>query len=307
VAFRNLDVNTLNLENRYGKAKDLQDYLKKSEVLGYEAMSGMFEGFRARIPQSTGIIQWMLNSAWPSFYWQLYDYYLLPTSSYYATRKANNINQLIYDYAKNEIVAVNESLNVEQNLKAQIQIFDFNSKLLKTETIPFDINSIMSKPILKLDNYSEGVFLDLKLFNEKGIQIASNFYWLSNKKDVFDWEKTFWGNTPLKEYADFTKLNELPKSEIGTKIATKTIGNNIELQVTLENTNSKTAFFTNLKVIDKSGNTLFPVFWDDNFISVLPNEKRTIKCIIPKNLISSTKTQLVISGWNIEEQTHTIN
>ncbi|MBA4276993.1 MAG: hypothetical protein C0430_09530 [Flavobacterium sp.] len=307
VAFRNLDVNTLNLENRYGKAKDLQDYLKKSDALAYEAMSGMFEGFRARIPQSTGLIQWMLNSAWPSFYWQLYDYYLLPTSSYYATRKANNINQLIYDYAKNEIVAVNESLNLEKNLKAQIQIFDFNSKLLKTETVPFDINSITSKPILKLDNYSEGVFLDLKLFDEKGIQIASNFYWLSNKKDVFDWEKTFWGNTPLKEYADFTKLNELPKSEIVTKIATKTIGKNVELQVTLENTNSKTAFFTNLKIVDNSGNTLFPVFWDDNYVSVLPNEKRTIKCIIPKNLISNTKTQLVISGWNIDEQTHTID
>lgn len=307
VAFKNLDVNTINLENRYGKAKDLKDYLKKSDALGYEAMSGMFEGFRARIPQSTGLIQWMLNSAWPSFYWQLYDYYLLPTSSYYATRKANHIEQLIYDYAKNEIVAVNESLNSEQNLKAQIQVFDFNSKLLKTEIVPFNINSISSKSILKLDNYSEDVFLDLKLLDEKGIQIASNFYWLSGKKDVFDWEKTFWGNTPLKEYADFTKLNELPKSEINTKFETKTIGENVELNVTLENTNSKMAFFTNLKIIDTSGNTLFPVFWDDNFVSILPNQKRTIKCTIPQNLISNTKTQLVISGWNIEEKKHSID
>jgi exo-1,4-beta-D-glucosaminidase len=294
------------LENRYGKAKDLNDYLKKSDALGYEAMSGMFEGFRARIPQSTGIIQWMLNSAWPSFYWQLYDYYLLPTSSYYATRKANNINQLIYDYAKNEIVAVNESLASEKNLKAQIQVFDYNSKLLKTETVPFDINSITSKPILKLENYSENVFLDLKLFDEKGIQIASNFYWLSNKKDIFEWDKTFWGNTPLKEYADFNKLNELPKSEIDTKYILKTIGNNSELSVTLENTNSKLGFFINLKIVDDAGKTIFPVFWDDNFISVLPNGRRTIKCIIPKNLISNTKMHLIISGWNVNEKTYTI-
>lgn len=306
VAFRNLDVNTSMIDNRYGKSKDLNEYLMKSNVLGYEAMSGMFEGFRARIPQSTGIIQWMLNSAWPSFYWQLYDYYLLPTSGYYATRKANNINQLIYDYSKNEIVAVNESLHSEQNLKAQITIFDFNSKLLKTETIPFDINSITSKSILKLDNYSEGIFLDLKLFNEKGIQIASNFHWLSGKKDVFDWEKTFWGNTPLKEYADFNKLNDLPKSEITSKITAKNVGNNAELSVTLENTNSKLGFFINLKVVDDAGKTIFPVFWDDNFISVLPNGKRTLKCIIPKNLISNTKTHLTISGWNVNEKTYVI-
>jgi len=306
VAFRNLDVNTSMIDNRYGKSKDLNEYLLKSDVLGYEAMSGMFEGFRARIPQSTGIIQWMLNSAWPSFYWQLYDYYLLPTSSYYATRKANNSNQLVYDYAKNEIVAVNESLNSEQNLKAQITVYDFNSKLLKTEIVPFSINSITSKPILQLDNYSENVFLDLKLLDEKGVQIASNFYWLSNKKDVFDWDKTFWGNTPLKEYADFTKLNDLPKSEIDAKFITKTVGNNTELSVTLENTNSKLGFFINLKVVDDAGKTIFPVFWDDNFISVLPNGKRVLKCSIPKNLISNTKTHLIISGWNVNEKKYVI-
>jgi len=306
VMSNNLNENTLAIDKRYGKAKDINEYLLKSDVLGYEAMSGMFEGFRARIPESTGIIQWMLNSAWPSFYWQLYDYYLLPTSSYYATRKANTINQLIYDYSKNEIIAVNESLNLEKNLVAKITVFDFNSKLLKTETVPFDINSITSKSILKLENYSENVFLDLKLFNEKDVQIASNFYWLSNKKDVFDWDKTQFRNTPLKEYADFTKLNDLPKSEITTAFSTKSVGNNSELSVTLENTNSKLGFFINLKVVDDAGKTIFPVFWDDNFISVLPNGKRTLKCFIPKNLISNTKTHLIILGWNVNEKTYAI-
>ena len=304
VAFRDLNVNTLNLENRYGKAKDLEDYLMKSDVLGYEAMSGMFEAFRARIPESTGIIQWMLNSAWPSFYWQLYDYYLLPTSSYYATKKANIINQLIYDYSTHEIIAVNESLNFKKNLKAQITVYDFNSNLLKNEKVSYDIASITSKSIFNLGNYAEGVFLDLKLFDENDVQIATNFYWLSGKKDVFDWDKTFWGNTPLKEYADFTKLNELPTSEISTSFSAKTIENNIELAINLENTNAKTGFFIHFKVADELGNSILPVFWDDNFISILPNEKRTIKCSIPKNLFINGKTKLLISGWNVNEQTH---
>ncbi len=306
VAFQNLNVNTSMIDNRYGKSKDLNEYSLKSDVLGYEAMSGMFEGFRARIPVSTGIIQWMLNSAWPSFYWQLYDYYLLPTSGYYATRKANNSNQLIYDYSKNEIFAVNESLNSEKNLKAKITVYDFNSNLLKKEIVAFSINSITSKSVFKMDTFTEGVFLDLKLFNEKGIQIASNFYWLSNKKDVFNWEKSFWGNTPLKEYADFTQLNNLPKSEISTIYTVKTVGNNEELNVTLTNTNSKTAFFIHLNITDNLSNSIFPAFWDDNYISILPNEKRTIKCSIPKDLVLKNKSKLVISGWNINEQIHSL-
>jgi exo-1,4-beta-D-glucosaminidase len=307
VAFRDLNVNTLNLENRYGKATNLEDYLMKSDVLGYEAMSGMFEGFRARIPKSTGIIQWMLNSAWPSFYWQLYDYYLLPTSSYYATKKANAINQLIYDYATKEIIAVNESLNSEKNLKAQIAVYDFNSKLLKKETVNFDIETITSKSVFNLGDFKENVFLDLKLFDEKGTQIATNFYWLSSKKDIFDWEKTFWGNTPLKEYADFTKLNELPTSEITAIYSEKTVENNVELSVQLENTNSKTGFFIYLNLLNEKGETIIPVFWDDNYISILPNEKRIIKCSIPIDLMAAGKTKLVISGWNVKEQTHLLN
>ncbi|WP_291098142.1 MULTISPECIES: glycoside hydrolase family 2 protein [unclassified Flavobacterium] len=300
----NLDVNTLMIDKRYGKSEDINEYLMKSDALGYEAMRGMFEGFRARIPKATGIIQWMLNSAWPSFYWQLYDYYLLPTSGYYATRKANNITQLIYDYAKNQIIAVNESLNTEKKLKAQITVYDFNSNLLKKEILNFDINSISSRSIFQMDSYPEGIFLDLKLFDKKGVQIASNLYWLSNKKDVFDWDKSLWGNTPFKEYADFTKLNDLPKSEITTTYSIKTIGTNEELNVTLTNTNSKMAFFIHLNMTDSQNNTIFPVFWDDNYVSVLPNEKRTIKCVIPKNLVQKTKIRLVISGWNVGEQTH---
>jgi len=302
VAFKNLDVNTSMIENRYGKAQNLNDYLMKSDIMGYESMSGMFSGFRARIPKSTGIIQWMLNSAWPSFYWQLYDYYLLPTSGYYATRKANTINQLIYDYSKNEIIAVNESLNSEKKKKAQIRIYDFNSNLLKNEMVDFDINSISSKSIFKMDTYSEGIFLDLKLYDEKGNQIASNFYWLSNKKDVFNWDKTFWGNTPLKEYADFTKLNDIPKSEITTKNTSRTIGKDLEVAVTIKNTNSKTAFFIHLNLLNKNNETIFPAFWEDNYISILPNEKRTIKCIVPNNLVQKNKTRLIVSGLNINGQ-----
>ena len=301
VAFKNLDVNTLMIDKRYGKALDLKDYLMKSDVLGYEAMSGMFEAFRANIPKSTGIIQWMLNSAWPSFYWQLYDYYLLPTSGYYATKKANAVNQLVYDYAKNEVIAVNEALNPLKNYKAHISILDFNSKILKSEIVPFDIESIQSKSIFILDNYADNVFLDLKLLDDKGAIITTNFYWLSNKKDVFDWDKTFWGNTPIKEYADYNKLHDLPKSNINAFVSTKSLTSSTELSVQIQNTTSKVAFFVTLNILDKFGKTIFPVFWNENFVSILPNEKRTIKCIIPNN-VKNSKKNLIISGWNIKTQ-----
>ena len=38
----------------------------------------MFEAFARNKYTSTGVIQWMLNNAWPSMIWHLYDYYLRP-------------------------------------------------------------------------------------------------------------------------------------------------------------------------------------------------------------------------------------
>ena len=178
---------------------------------------------------------------------------------------------------------------------------DFNSKILKSEIVPFDIESIQSKSIFILDNYADNVFLDLKLLDDKGAIITTNFYWLSNKKDVFDWDKTFWGNTPIKEYADYNKLHDLPKSNINAFVSTKSLTSSTELSVQIQNTTSKVAFFVNLNILDKFGKTIFPVFWNENFVSILPNEKRTIKCIIPNN-VKNSKKNLIISGWNIKTQ-----
>jgi exo-1,4-beta-D-glucosaminidase len=81
----------------------------------------------------------------------------------------------------------------------------------------------------------------------------------------------------------------------------------MEYHVTLENTNAKTAFFIQLNISDEKQNTLFPVFWDDNYISLLPNEKKVIKCTVPSRLITQNGTRLTISGWNTKEEILSLN
>ena len=78
------DMNTMNtmtqiINEKLGEATDLETYLKSAHWLNYEATKSMFEAFRVNKKEGTGIVQWMLNSAWPSMYWQLYDYYNIPT------------------------------------------------------------------------------------------------------------------------------------------------------------------------------------------------------------------------------------
>jgi exo-1,4-beta-D-glucosaminidase len=301
-AFNTLDVFNKALNNRYGTAESLNEYLLKTDAMSYEAMKGMFEAFRANMPNTTGIIQWMLNSAWPSLYWQLYDYYLLPTAAYYASRKANAPLQLIYNYGNHSIYAVNESVKKQENLKAKIKLLNFNSEDLLSKEIDLNIESNKSVRIFDLPSVNAIVFADLSLYDAQNNRLSDNFYWLSEKQDEYDWDKTSWVYTPMKNYADFKSLNDLPRSKVELSCSSSSQNNKILFRVQLKNPTERIAFFIKLTLQDEKGNAICPVFWDDNLISLIPGDSKSVECTLPKKLSEGRQVKLFVSGWNIEEQ-----
>lgn len=301
-AFNKMDVFNNALDGRYGKPANLEDYLLKSDAQSYEAMRAMFEAFRVNIPKTTGIIQWMLNSAWPSMYWQLYDYYLKPTAAYYAARNACQPVQLIYNYANNSVYAVNESRQDVTNLVAVLNVTDVNSDLLSNKEININVPSNSSVKILQLDTYKGTIFIDLKLKNPNGSRVAGNFYWLSDKPDELAWDKTTWAYTPMKSYTDFSSLGKMPVSVVKMNFELTEKDSVVLIQTHLSNSTAKIAFFNTLTLTDEYGRVISPVFWDDNYFSLLPGEKREIKCSVPKAALKGIKPELILSGWNVTYQ-----
>jgi exo-1,4-beta-D-glucosaminidase len=272
----------------------------KSGVTQYEAMRPMFEAFRVNHSKTTGIIQWMLNSAWPSFYWQLYDYYLVPTTAYYAARKANEPIQLVYNYGDGNVYAVNETYQPKQNLKAKVLIFDVNSKIIADKELSFNLDGVASNKIYAVDKFKGVVFLSLRLFDDRNALVAENFYWLSEKPDELAWNKTAWTHTPMKAHADFRILNKLPVHDLKLSFSREERNDEAIITVTLTN-NNQIAFFNSLELVDEKGILIRPVFWDDNYFSLLPGETKDIRCKVPiENLSGNTK--ILLSGWNIKSQ-----
>jgi exo-1,4-beta-D-glucosaminidase len=210
--------------------------------------------------------------------------------------------QLIYDYYNKSVFAVNETRKDADNQYAIITLLDFDSKVVLRKEINFKVRSNTSEQILQLDSLDTGAFLDLKMYDRKGHLINQNFYWLSAKPDVFDWAKTTWAHTPLKEFADFSELGSLPAAEIKSSVTLLQLADQIELKLDLKNQSDKTAFFINLTLLDKSDNQMFPVFWDDNYISILPGESRQIRCLIPESSLKSERMSILVSGWNFEKK-----
>lgn len=293
-------------DKRYGPAASVEEFAFKSQAANYEAMRAMFEAFGVNKPNTTGIIQWMLNSAWPEMFWQLYDYYLLPNGAFYGAKTGSQPLNIVYDYGRNAIWVVNDTLNAYANVDAEIRILDFGSKTLFSKNLKVDAGENQSKMILEIPELKTRpltpiFFVDLKLKDNKGKVIGDNFYWLSTKADTLDNAKSTWFFTPQKEYADFTSLDDLPKVEIDREIYFSHDTEEEFARVKLINGSDKIAFFLEMKIIDPdSGQSILPVFWEDNYVSLLPGETKTITARFPHRDANAKDPKFVLSGWNLK-------
>lgn len=293
------------LEKRYGKSTGLDDYLKKAQVANYEAMRAMFEAFGVNKPNTTGIIQWMLNSAWPEMFWQLYDYYLMPNGAFYGAKKASQPLHIAYHYGNRALYIVNDTHKTFTNIDAHVQVFDIHSKKIFSKTINVSASENQSKKIMdfpQIRNLTPVYFLSVTLKNPNKKTIGNNFYWLTTKTDTLDEKNTQWFYTPIKTPADFTSLQSLPpvKLDAAHRIDANKNGKK-QITVTLKNPTDKIAFFIELKLTGKqSGSSILPIFWDDNFFSLLPGETRTVTGTYFNRDANGEQPAFSLSGWNVK-------
>ncbi len=294
--FKNISRFVKGLKERYGKPKNLKEFVSKAQMLNYELIRPMFEAFSVNRYKATGIIQWMLNSAWPAMYWQLYDWYLVPTAAYYGTKEAAKPLHIIYRYYYDDVYVVNERFRKEDNLIAKVKVFNQDSKLIFAKMIPFSINENNSLSLnTGLKDYikkSKGSFVSLKLYKD-GKEVDSNFYWLSKNMDVLDFKKTDWFITPVKKYADFRWINKIPVAKI--KVQLNSSSDNSR-KIIIKNLADKIAFFIEVKVFNKNDDIAIPVTLSDNYISLLPGERKSISFIAPKGY------KVILKGWNTNKK-----
>jgi exo-1,4-beta-D-glucosaminidase len=304
-SFSHIDRIQVAIEKRYGKATGVEDFAQKNQMLNYELMRPMFEAFQANKKNATGIIQWMLNSAWPELYWQLYDTYLRANGAYYGAKKANEPIHLLYNYGDNSIYKVNDTFENIEKYRAQIRILDINSKIIYKNEIDLDIEAESSSILLTLPtipNLTKTYFLDLRIIDNSDVEVGNNFYWLSTKEDVLDYEAEFddWAfHTPSKEYSDFSLINSLPKVKLNMFSQFETDEGKTKVITTLENNNESMAFFVELLLHDKNNELILPVIWSDNYISLLPGEKRNIEAYYYNEKLVINESEVSIKGWNL--------
>ena len=86
--FANLNVFNEAMGAVYAKPHSAAQYERVAQTMEYDSERAMYEAYSKNKYFSTGVIQWMLNNAWPSMIWHLYDYYLDAGAGYFANQES---------------------------------------------------------------------------------------------------------------------------------------------------------------------------------------------------------------------------
>jgi hypothetical protein len=277
----------------YGKAKDVRDFADKAQLVNYNQYRALMEGFSAHMwDWYTGVIIWKTQNPWTAMRGQMYDYYLDPNACLYGLHSGSEPLHIMYNPLDGMVTVVNNTFETKRDMFLVVKTYDMkgNEKLI-TQIIE-EVLASSVKGFFQIKNdinklaKEEGVFLSLQLLDVHKKILSENLYWLPD------------------EHGEYSGLKKMPPSRL--EIVAKQISPG-HIEVTLTNpADAPVAFFNRLSLIDPQTNDrLLPVFYSNNYVSVLPGEHKSI--LMDFDPLQYQKLPGVrISGWNLKERIYNI-
>ena len=308
--FANLEPFDRALAGRYGEPRGIDDYVAKAQLDNYDNARAQFEAFNAHMTAanpSTGVIYWMLNNAWPSLHWHLYDYFLNPAGAYFGARIANEPLHIQYSYDTRAIMLINHTRKSEHGLRASIRVRNLDGSVAyerQLQGLDLSAESVQQLMVLPaLEGLTRTYFAELELASVKGEPVSRNVYWLSTKNDELDWANSNWYLTPVTQYADLTPLQTLPAAtaEIRATIRHDGAEDIATVTLTVPPSSKALALFQHVSIRRSVGGELaLPILWSDNDVTLWPGESLTLTARVA---MPGAATPVVeVSGWNVPTQ-----
>ena len=301
--FANLKVFDASMEAVFAKPASAADYERLGQTMQYDSERAMFESYGKNKYVSTGVIQWMLNNAWPSMIWHLYDYYLEAGPGYFAAKKACEPLHIQYSYDDRSVVVVNSTYKPARGLHASVEVHDVAWKELYRSEVALDASSdsaqrVATVPERLFAGPERIFFVDLTLTNENGEAVSHNFYWIPGTLTQFDFAHTDYTHTPALRHEDLTALTTLPTAEITSQAEISSAAAGREVRVSLKNSSNVLAFQVRVAARTPAGDLIAPVMWSDNWIEIAPGASTTVTAMLPKD--AGNVVSVHVDGWNVK-------
>ncbi|MFB9835806.1 sugar-binding domain-containing protein [Actinoallomurus acaciae] len=310
------------LWNRYGSWSDMASYQKIAQMGGYEVTRAQFEAYLARsidpANPSPGVIYWMLNKAWPSLHWNIYNYDFDQPGVYFGALKAGEPVHIMYDYADGSVKVSNVTRSRQDGLTASSRVIDLNGTVRDERRVAVsgltsqDVRTVLTPKVPA--QTSPTYFLELTL-SKGGRTVSRNVYWLSTRQDKVDWDKTVGQGSGATfqpgGYADLTGLQKLPAANVTASASTRREGADAVTTVTIRNTGKAPTVFTRADVRRGAGgdkaasgdNQVLPITWSDNYVTLWPGQSQTLTARYHAADLHGAHPVVSLTGRNLPDRT----
>ena len=186
-----------------------------------------------------------------------------------------------------EVDVINTTRVPQSALTVSAKVYSLKNALLFQAEEKKDINADSSAASLKLDlapYLMRGmVLVKLELTDGSGTVLSQNLYWLGERS------------------SSYRELNSLPAVLLQASATSHVVGDMVDVSVLLENQAANVSLENKLTLISGTDKArILPAYYSDNYTSLLPGEKRTIKIDYPlRGHVGAA--QISMRGWNAVE------
>lgn len=258
----------------YSDPESARDYALKAQLLSADGYRAMIEAANHRAWDiTTGVMLWKLNSCWPDVAWQVYDWYLTPNAAYYFTRRAMEPVHAQLNANSERLSVVNNSHCATGPLVLRTAIYDSSMRRQweRADTVdvaPYSYTELSAIP--RGGKLSAVYLVRLTLTDARGHEVSRNTYWR------------------YSQHQNFYQLLRLPRGRLEHTVTALRDGDEWEVTVRLSCGPEGCAFFKYLTIGDSvDGPSVNPVFWSDNFVTLLPGETRTLTARVAADLLKN--------------------
>ncbi|MHA6718715.1 glycosyl hydrolase 2 galactose-binding domain-containing protein [Sphingomonas sp. RS6] len=275
------------LDTMFGAATSFEDFERKAQMMNLETHKAMFEGFLGHLwTKNSGRLLWMTHPAWPSNMWQIYSWDYDTQASYYGAKTAAEPLHVQLNLPDNRLVVLNTTRDDAKGLIAKTRVVSLDNLQLFARTDKVDaranrVTALDPVPLDKLYIASPMLLVELTLSDAKGAVISRNFYWRG------------------RDTAAYRALDGLATVPLEmTASAPRLDGEDRAVAVTLVNRSTVPALNAKLTLVDGEGKRILPAYYSDNYVSLLPGERRTVTVRYPAS-DETAPPHLTLRGWNV--------
>jgi len=294
---------TNRINQSYGPSDSLDQFCEKAQMENWANAKAMMEAWRSN--SGSGGLIWMSHPAWPSLICQLYDYYFNPTAAYFGVRKANEPLHILWDAAINLVKVANNTGKSFSDLHAEASIYnrDGTQASHQEATVNSGAGGIAADcfALTFPPNLSPVHFIKLVLTDTAGKRVSENFYWHSTSSSTPAEPSILGAKKSQDSFENYLALNEMKPVSLKGSFSEKESGDKTTLTITLDNPTSQIALMVAVKVVraDAHAERILPIYYDDNYVTLIPHEKREIHAEFDSALLKGSRPSLLLSGWNI--------